>query len=182
MNAPLFRSAALLALCLLGSVGCSPAKLAKPQDGGQLKLMLRSARATDCAETCKSMVLSVTAVNNSSELYCVPGEYFGADAGESVAIFPAGSSEPIVQSTPLRHEANVWSADIVSRLEYTRARPNIVLQPHKQLSWDAAVDDRFDLKRGNARVEFLMIAYPCKDVGHGSADVIRDKLQIGLTY
>jgi hypothetical protein len=182
MIIPVLRTGALVLLLSLLTAACSLEKISKPHDNGRVKFMLRSARATDCTESCKSMVLSVTAVSDSSVLYCVPGEYFGGDAGESVAIFPAGSGEPVMQSTPLRHEASVWSADIAGRLSYTRARPNIVLQPHKKFSWDAVVDDRFDFKKGDAEVELLVIAYPCDEAGQKSSDLIRERLRAVLTY
>lgn len=127
------------------------------------KVSIAAVSMEDCDIECHSIDITFTIENASHDLYCVPGEYERQAASESVQIFVEGQSEPLIQTTPFRHEAFVRSRDLESRKLYVRSHANLVIQPKSTRTWLVTMPESFSIPKEGGKLSFLFQFYPCDE-------------------
>lgn len=148
---------AIVMATTLGS--CSPSQhQASP---ALVSARLSDARARDCRQTCASISLVLTVANNSNVDYCVPAEFFGDDASESIEIRANGSAEVTRQTTPVRMIPALSDGSISSYLTWLRSRPVYIVPPGSSKSEKIDLLERFEFRNHTSSVYLNLFVFPC---------------------
>jgi hypothetical protein len=148
----------VLALC----AGLSACEVDDEPTVGIVQANISNAKAYDCAETCKSLILEINVRNISNSLYCVSAHYDDPGVFAFVSIPGDVNGEAVASEGALgsRHLSNDEERKYVDEL--LRA-PNFVIQPGAGRTFRALSDSRFSIQRGTKTLNVKFIYYPCSE-------------------
>lgn len=127
-----------------------------------LAMKVERALAYDCQTRCKSIAIDLNIVNTSEVTYCVPEYYKDYHAAQYVTVKDVGAEYFSLHSVGLP-PPNASGGDD-NYISWLRSGANILIQPHKSISFRTLMDGHFDIPISDSEsVTIKIFAYPCAD-------------------
>ena len=170
--------------CIIATVSLVSCAVADGGDPGlSISVENASMLVTGCNDGgCSTIYMNVHMVNKSNTLYCVPSEYFGDYAAESLYIFERGATQPIERNHPSRLDVGLASNDEAAHVRWLRAQPNFVLQAGGVLNKTIYIKDDYTLDRRHERAVLQLYAYPCADPEFSRDGYLGKSLPLKVTF
>lgn len=150
----------LLAMALLTTVYCGCAAR-KSRTTYAATVNITRAVAYDCAEKCKSLMITLSVRNETSVLYCVSSDFDSRRASDYVTIVPEGSAgeEKAIHSAGMLPEGA--SNSDYSYAKFLLSGANRLIQPNATVLIGSVMQDNFSIVKSKSHLTLKIFAYPC---------------------